>query len=90
MGISTCFRFQISYDGRQQLESNALCETPNNLSIRLASVPLTLPQNITIFFQGAPYQLRLFPQVRRQEAVCITNCCKRSLECIFERLGGAG
>jgi len=49
-------------------------------------VSLPLPQHITEFFQRAPIELVLLPQIRRQETVGVAYSHERSFECIFKSL----
>lgn len=52
-------------------------------------VSLPFPQHITKFLQRAPVELRLLPQIRRQEAIRVTHSDESSFQCVFESLGRA-
>lgn len=54
------------------------------------SISLPLPKYIRKFIQRAPHQLRLLPQIRRQEAVCIADGHEGSFEGVFEGFCGTG
>lgn len=62
--------------------------TPSLLHYRLK--PLPFPEHVTVFLQRTPVQLRLLPQIRRQEAVAVADGDEGRFERVFERLGGAG
>ena len=47
-------------------------------------VSLSLPQNIPKLLQRAPVELRLFPQIWRQEAISVAYRRKCSLQCVLE------
>lgn len=53
-------------------------------------VSLSLPENITEFFQRASVQLGLLPQVGRQETVCVGDSDEGSLQGVLEGLGRTG
>ena len=54
------------------------------------SVSLSFPEYVTKFLQRAPVELRLLPQIRRQEPIRIAHGHERSLQRVLERLCGAG
>lgn len=58
--------------------------TPQN------SIPLPLPQHIGEFIQRAPHQLRLLPQIGRQETIGVADGHEGGFEGVFEGFGGAG
>ena len=53
-------------------------------------VPLTLPQGVRVLVQRAPDELRLGPQVGRQETVRVGDGGEGGLEGVLEGLGRAG
>ena len=53
-------------------------------------VPLTLPQGVGVLVQRAPDELRLLPQVGRQEAVGVGDGGEGGLQGVLEGLGRAG
>ena len=53
-------------------------------------VPLVRTQGIRELLQGAPDELRLLPQVGRQESVGVGDGGEGSLERVLESLGRAG
>ena len=53
-------------------------------------VPLTLPQGVGVLVQRAPDELRLLPQVGRQESVGVGDGGEGGLQGVLERLGRAG
>ena len=53
-------------------------------------VSLPFPQHITKLFQRAPIELRLFPQIGCQEAICVSYSNKCSLQCVLKGFCGAG
>ena len=82
------------------LHAIVICSRRRNAMNLSASFPdlcslisLSLPQHITKFLQRAPIQLCFLPQIRRQEAVCVSHSGECSFECVFEglcRAGGGG
>lgn len=75
------------------MESFAGAALPNPCISFIALVSLSLSQHITKFLQRAPTQFRFFPQIGRQEAVCVAHRHECSLQCVFEcfrRAGGGG
>lgn len=57
---------------------------------RLVGVPLAVPEGVGELLQRAPDELRLLPQIRRQEAVCVGNGGEGGLEGVLEGLGRTG
>lgn len=53
-------------------------------------VSLALPQGIRILLQRASNQLRLGPEVRRQESVSVGDGSEGSLQCVLKGLGRTG
>ena len=56
-------------------------------------VSLPFPKHITEFLQRAPVELRLLPQIRRQEPIRVAHSHESSLQCVLEclcRAGGGG
>lgn len=53
-------------------------------------VPLTLPQGVGVLVQRAPDELRLLPQVGRQEAVGVGDGGEGGLQGVLEGLGRTG
>ena len=53
-------------------------------------VPLTLPQGVGVLVERAPDELRLVPQVGRQEAVGVGDGGEGGLQGVLEGLGRAG
>lgn len=53
-------------------------------------VALALTQHIAVLLERAADELRLLPQVRRQEAVGVADGDEGGLERVLERLCGAG
>ena len=53
-------------------------------------VPLTLPQGVGVLVQRAPDELRLLPQVGRQEAVGVGDGGEGGLQGVLESLGRTG
>ena len=64
--------------------------SPLPLSTNQESIPLPLSQHIRKLIQRAPHQLRLLPQIRRQEAICVADGDEGGLEGVFEGFCGAG
>ena len=65
-------------------------ESMTDTVISLPLVSLSFPQHITELLQRAPVELRLLPQVRRQEAIRVTYSHEGSLECVFKGFRRAG
>lgn len=57
---------------------------------QLYLVPLPLPKHIAKLLQRAPVQLRVLPQIRRQEPICIAHRHERRFQRVLERLRRAG
>ena len=53
-------------------------------------VPLPLPQGVGVLVQRAPDELRLLPQVGRQEAVGVGDGGEGGLQGVLEGLGRTG
>ena len=53
-------------------------------------VPLTLPQGVGVLVQRAPDELRLAPQVGRQETVGVRDGGEGGLQGVLEGLGRTG
>ena len=53
-------------------------------------VSLSFPESIRVLLQRASDQLRLGPQVGRQESVGVRDSGKSSLQCVLESLGRTG
>ena len=53
-------------------------------------VSLPLPEHVTKLLQWAPVELRLLPQIGRQEAVCVADSHEGSLQRILESFRRAG
>jgi len=49
-------------------------------------IPLPLPKHIPKFLERAPVQLRVLPQIRRQEPICVAHRHERSFQRVLERL----
>lgn len=52
-------------------------------------VSLAFSQDIAVLFQRTPVELRLLPQIRCQETICVSYSYEGSLKRVFESLGGA-
>ena len=53
-------------------------------------IPLPFPKHIPKLLERAPVQLRVLPQIRRQEPIRVAHRHERSLQRVLERLCGAG
>jgi len=49
-------------------------------------IPLPFSKHIPKFLQRAPVQLRVLPQIRRQEPICVAHRHERSFQRVLERL----
>ena len=78
-----------SYSTILSIAKANIAPAPNALTLsRLISLPL--PEHVTILLQRTPVQLRLLPQIGRQESVAVTHGDEGSLERVLESLGRAG
>ena len=79
----------LSTSGRNKSESPRNHQTPVHRPLSSRLVSLVRPQGIRKLLQRAPDELRLLPQVGRQESVGVGDGGKRGLQGVLERLGRA-